>query len=485
MANVGSGAAGKTLIGTGNGASPTFATIGTDSGLTAHGVVIAEGNGAFTATSAGSSGQVLISNGTTDPTFQPVSASGSLTSITGNTGGAQTPLAGNFNLVTANTTLQFAGTANTETLDFNAPANLMIGSTGPIITSGTANITYGPGSGAQLTTGSSNILIGQATGSSIRAGSDNVVVANGGANTLGSGNWNSIYGANGGANYTAAETSNVLLANAGVSTENNTMRLGTTGTGNGQVSTSFVAAVAAVTVSNPRVVVINSATEQLGSIAMNQFSQVNIQSFITAGTATYTPTTGMKYCVAECIGGGAAGGGAQATGAGNVSVAGGGGSGQYSLAVFTAATIGASQTVTIGAGGTANSGATGGNGGTSSLGALLTSGGGSGGVSGASGIVSSANGGTGGSGGTGSVFTSRGNSGLGAAASVAGTIGFSGAGANSQFGAGGTGLYSGSGAGNAGTGHGSGGGGGMNQASQSATNGGVGQPGAIIITEYI
>lgn len=71
MANVGTAAAGKTLIGNGNGASPTFADIGTDSGLTAHGVVISEGNAAFVAVSPGSTGQVLTSNGAgLDPSFQ-------------------------------------------------------------------------------------------------------------------------------------------------------------------------------------------------------------------------------------------------------------------------------------------------------------------------------------------------------------------------------------------------------------------------------
>jgi hypothetical protein len=63
MANVGSGTSGQTLIGAGNGASPTYKPIGTNSGLTARGVVIAEGSGAFQATAAGTSGQVLQSGG--------------------------------------------------------------------------------------------------------------------------------------------------------------------------------------------------------------------------------------------------------------------------------------------------------------------------------------------------------------------------------------------------------------------------------------
>lgn len=68
MANVGTAAAGKTLIGAGNGASPTFADIGTNSGLADHGVLISKGNGAFVAVGPGSLGQILEAQGaSSDP----------------------------------------------------------------------------------------------------------------------------------------------------------------------------------------------------------------------------------------------------------------------------------------------------------------------------------------------------------------------------------------------------------------------------------
>ena len=35
---------------------------------------------------------------------------------------------------------------------------------------------------------------------------------------------------------------------------------------------------------------------------------VNVQVFSAAGAFTYTPIAGMKYCVIECVGGGAGGG---------------------------------------------------------------------------------------------------------------------------------------------------------------------------------
>lgn len=120
MAGVGTAAAGKVLNGTGNNSSPTFQDIGTNSGLTQFGVVIAEGSGAFQATAAGTNGQVLIGATGANPAFGTIGSSdGSLTfvtgantlnitvtggstsgkTITGDSGGALSPTAGNWNIL--------------------------------------------------------------------------------------------------------------------------------------------------------------------------------------------------------------------------------------------------------------------------------------------------------------------------------------------------------------------------------------------------
>src|SRR5574338_1695156 len=67
MANVGSGTSGYTYIGAGNGASGTYKPIGTNSGLTNHGIVIAQGNNAFAASNALSNGQLLIGSSAANP----------------------------------------------------------------------------------------------------------------------------------------------------------------------------------------------------------------------------------------------------------------------------------------------------------------------------------------------------------------------------------------------------------------------------------
>lgn len=104
---------------------------------------------------------------------------------------------------------------------------------------------------------------------------------------------------------------------------------------------------------------------------------LNIQTFTASGT--YTPTPGMSFIRARVQGGGGAGAGATLPSAGNVSLGSPGTCGAYAEGKFTAAQVGASQAVTIGAAGAAVVGGAGGAGGSSSLGALISSPGGLGG----------------------------------------------------------------------------------------------------------
>lgn len=185
-----------------------------------------------------------------------------------------------------------------------------------------------------------------------------------------------------------------------------------------------------------------------------------IREQVFTATGTYTPHANMLYCEAEVVGGG--GGGGSASGA--TSIAGGGGAGGYGRSYISKATIGASQAVTIGAGGASIS-----NGGTSSLGALISC---TGGIGAAASAATNGPGGLGGSS-------------TGATTNVNGTAGdygltpYTGKGASSVFGAGGNSRNT-AGTGNVGIGFGSGGSG----ASSNPNAGGAGAPGYIRITEY-
>lgn len=207
-----------------------------------------------------------------------------------------------------------------------------------------------------------------------------------------------------------------------------------------------------------------------------------VKQVFTSG-GTYTPTTGMVTCIVEAVGGGAGGGGAANAGAGNQGGGGGGGGGSYARLVATAATIGASQTVTIGA--AANGGTAGNNNGTAgndtSLGALCIGKGGSAGGGGASGAQGA--GGAGGVAGTGDFSVPGEAGGIHLNGSIV-TVnlqsargGISGLG----FGAGGTPS---SGAGSAGSNYGGGGGGGHSVTASGAAAGGNGAQGIVVVTEF-
>lgn len=207
---------------------------------------------------------------------------------------------------------------------------------------------------------------------------------------------------------------------------------------------------------------------------------VTVKRQVITSSGTYTPSTGMLYADIEVLAGGGGGGGVTAGSGAN---AGGGGAGSYSRLIVSAASVGASKAVTIGAGGTAgtNSGGTGGTGGASSLGSLVTANGGLGGVGSTSG-GSSVAGGAGGAVGTGGIMAGA-NGGNGASLNNSNWTGGGGAGGNSMYGGAGPMVIASTAAGNNATGFGAGGGG-AGSAGAAANLGGTGSAGVIIITEF-
>jgi hypothetical protein len=203
---------------------------------------------------------------------------------------------------------------------------------------------------------------------------------------------------------------------------------------------------------------------------------------IFTGNGTYTPTSGMVYCIIECVGGGGGGGGAANSGAAQQSLAGGGGGGGYSRLVATAATIGVSKAVTVGTGGAGglNTGATGTAGNDTSVGTLCIGKGGSGG----GGTATTFLGGAGGVAGTGDLTSVGGAGGGGAATAAAGATMCSGQGGSSVLGGGGLGHINTT-AGGAGGAYGGGGGGAASNNAGGAVAGGAGADGVVFITEYI
>jgi len=212
-------------------------------------------------------------------------------------------------------------------------------------------------------------------------------------------------------------------------------------------------------------------------------SNVVVQTLIATGT--YTPTTGMKKCLALLV----AGGGGGAGGYNTDSAGGGGGGGGSAIKLFTVADIGASKAFTIGAAGAASNGVTAPTaGGDTYIGAagseiLKATGGGAGtmGTGWSSGVYLYAAGGAGGIGTLGDLNMngSPGEKGI----IWSGTNGWGGAGGGSLFGNGGLQPAVNT-AGVDGNGYGSGGGGGHASA-VTDKNGGAGKIGIIYIIEFL
>lgn len=212
------------------------------------------------------------------------------------------------------------------------------------LTTGNVNTCIGTNSGSAISTGFSNSLLGANT-SGIIAGSQNSIVgANAGSNLSGGdnncvlgygalsgmfavGSSNIIIGSSAGSSYVGSESSNILLNNTGTAAESHVLRIGgATGTGDQQLNKAFIYGINGNTVSNTRMVTIDSSTSQLGTAAVpsggftTQFiayantntanatgdgtfvtlpcnaTTVNNGSAYNTGTFTFTaPATGLYY----------------------------------------------------------------------------------------------------------------------------------------------------------------------------------------------
>lgn len=213
---------------------------------------------------------------------------------------------------------------------------------------------------------------------------------------------------------------------------------------------------------------------------------INGAAFTTTGAGAYTPEAGMKFIRAQAIGGGGAGAGAGSAAAGNVSLGGPGGAGAYGVGLYSAAEVGASKPVVVGAAGVPASNANGFAGGTSSIGALLSCPGGNGGQVFQNQVPPAVNGnGNTSSAPTGanllSVVGFAGGATFASAANANAMVG--GPGGSSHFGpgpVGPAGNSNGAAASNYGTG-----GSGCCITSGNAVAGGAGAPGVVIIEEYV
>ncbi len=219
--------------------------------------------------------------------------------------GTAVPAANILNIITANSTVKFSGAGNTVTLDFGL-LNLLLGSAGTAITSGTANIGVGIGNGGSITSGSSNTIVGFGSGDQITTSPGNSSFGSGalGALTTGSGNnvaigfnalpalttgqGNTCVGKSCGGAYTTTESENILIGHnvTGTAAESNVTRIGASQT------KCFISGIDGITVVGNMVNV--SSTGQLGELAALTDGQIYIGSTaVSPVAATLTPGTGI------------------------------------------------------------------------------------------------------------------------------------------------------------------------------------------------
>jgi len=159
--------------------------------------------------------------------------------------------------------------------------------------SGTGNTACGHASLTSLVSGSNNTAFGTASGSAVTGNNNTAVgfqalenskgdsntavghIAYSGIGTTGS--YNLCLGYSAGLSLTTSDSSNIYLSNNGTPGDNHVMRLGTTGTGPNQVSSTFVAGVAGVTVASSAAVLINTSTGQLGTLVSSARFKENIR----------------------------------------------------------------------------------------------------------------------------------------------------------------------------------------------------------------
>lgn len=227
------------------------------------------------------------------------------------------------------------------TIGSGGTANSTTGTAGGTTTFGNIISATGGGLG---TTYTNTAAIGIAPGGSPGVGSGgNIINLNGGSgetgyfvtttNCAGGYGGGGLYGRGGGDPLNLNATANTGGGGAGaVSTGNG---------GNGAAGIVIVTEFRGSAGTVGQVNVINNLSTS------SAFTGIGTRAFTSSGT--YNPTAGMKFCIVDVQGAGAAGGNAQTTVSNSLAVGGGGGSGAFSRSFYTAAQIGGSQSVTIGA----------------------------------------------------------------------------------------------------------------------------------------
>ncbi len=246
-----------------------------------------------------------------------IAANGSavIETITGNSGGAISPTAGNINLVTTNANVKFVGSGSTETLNFvgDAGQNLVLGSPISSLAGGTDNTGFGRIALQGLTSGIQNSAFGSAalfqvgavnfnsgfglsTLQNLTSGSgENTALGTGAGASLTSGSRNTFVGFEAGNLYTTSESSNVVIGTGGsgleVPGQSHTLIIGAgTGSGNYQLNKAYISGIDGVNVGSVAKV-LTMASDQLGTASITAGTGISVVASANAITIASTATS--------------------------------------------------------------------------------------------------------------------------------------------------------------------------------------------------
>ncbi len=230
-----------------------------------------------------SDASITVTNGANSIDITTAGGSGSLNTLTGNSGVA-TAAAGNINVVTANGTPIFVGAAATLTLDFRDAVNfnLVLGSDLPILTTGQFNTGLGGFALDAITSGNSNTAFGNNALLTVSSGDNNTALGDLAGSNIALGSDNIAIGFSSGINYTN-ENDNIVIGNAGTIADSGTIRIGTLGTHTSVFVQGITGAVA-----NEALVTVDTVTGELGiSSGAGPLDTIN------GNTGTATPVGGV------------------------------------------------------------------------------------------------------------------------------------------------------------------------------------------------
>lgn len=324
--NISTGALGTILRGAGVGSAPTFTTTTYPNTTTANrilyssaanvigeivtavdGVIITDhANGVPSILANGTAGYVLTAQSGAPPAWAAAAASGIIT-LNGNSGSAT----GSTVTITTGTgagkTINFTGASSTLTLNTtDANDNVAYGNLALGNASGIRNAAFGKGAlssatgintsaafgyqALQLATGDSNVAFGPNAGQTLGDGTENTYIglAAGYQNT--GGNYNTIIGSQTGTSLTSTEASCIIIGRTATGTTgvSNLLQIGNgTGTAAGNLNSAFISGISGITVTSTAAVLVNTSTNQLGTVISSERFKDKIEDMSDASEFIY------------------------------------------------------------------------------------------------------------------------------------------------------------------------------------------------------